>query len=434
MVKTLFGGIQWAVFLLASSIAAPIAIANVFGMDQGDTALFVQRTILVLGIACLLQVLIGHRMPINEGPAGLWWGIFIVYAGMVGVMYETMEESLQVLQSGLLYSGVLFIVFAYTGLVGKMRTLFTPTITFIYLLLLVLQLSESIIGGLLGIAGEGDAVDPVVVAGGAAVVMVTFLLMGHKTPWINRYSVLLAIAVGWLLFVLLGKADAIDNTSESLLALPELLVFGPLVWDSGMFVTALFLTFLLVANMMASMRVMEVLLKNTFSIEAPDRVKQASVASGINHIFAGLFSAIGPVPISGAAGFVSATHNPSLKPFVMGGAIVAAISFFPGLMALLAALPAPVAYAVIFAIFTKMVEMAFVELAEESDHQQAYKVSAFGLMIGVGIMFLPPESMAQLPAILAATFSNGLITGTLAAILIERYFIWKKGRKKTEAA
>ncbi len=31
MLKNLFGGLQWAVFLLASSIAAPIAIANVYG-------------------------------------------------------------------------------------------------------------------------------------------------------------------------------------------------------------------------------------------------------------------------------------------------------------------------------------------------------------------------------------------------------------------
>lgn len=65
--KTVVGGVQWAVFLIASSIAAPIAIAHVFGMDTVETALFIQRTMFVLGIACLIQVLIGHRLPINEG-------------------------------------------------------------------------------------------------------------------------------------------------------------------------------------------------------------------------------------------------------------------------------------------------------------------------------------------------------------------------------
>ncbi|MDN7243186.1 purine/pyrimidine permease [Planococcus sp. N028] len=426
--KNLFGGVQWAVFLLASSIAAPIAIASVFGMDGGDTTLFVQRTIFVLGIACLVQALIGHKMPINEGPAGLWWGIFIVYAGLIGIMYPTMDASLQVLQSGLIYSGLLFIVFAYTGLVDKMKSWFTPTITFIYLLLLVLQLSESILKGLLGIVTDGDPIDGIVVLGAVLVVLITFFLMSHKTAWVNRYSVLLAISAGWIIFLLIDKAPAVAFGEGAVFSLPQMFVFGPMIWDSGMFVTALFLTVLLIANMMASVRVMETVLKNEFSIVKEDRIKQASVASGLNQVLAGMFSSIGPVPISGAAGFVSATKTPSLKPFMIGGVLVIVISLFPDIMALLAALPAPVAYAVIFAIFTKMVEMAFNELTEAEDQQRAYKVSAFGLMIGVGLMFVPPESMVNLPSVLAATLSNGLIVGTMAAIAIEQVLIWKSAK------
>ncbi|ANU09041.1 purine permease [Planococcus antarcticus DSM 14505] len=427
--KNIFGGVQWAVFLIASSIAAPIAIASIFGMDATDTALFVQRTMFVLGIACLVQAFIGHRMPINEGPAGLWWGIFIVYAGLVGILYASMEESLQALQSGLLYSGVLFIVFAYTGLVDKLKVFFTPTITFVYLLLLVLQISESILSGLLGIVSKGDAVDGIVLLGGIAVILLTFFLMGHKVPWVSRYSMLFAIAAGWLIFWILGKSPEAEGGGSTLIALPEMLVFGPLIWDSGMFITALFLTILLIANMMASIRVMESVLKNSFSIQAPKRIKQASVASGINHIIAGIFSSIGPVPISGAAGFVSATRTPALKPFIFGGVIVVLISFFPALMAILASLPAPVAYAVIFAVFTQMVEMAFTELENEKNRQYSYKVAAFGLMSGVGIMFVPPESMGNLPSVLAATLSNGLITGTVIAIGIEQLLLWRKKKK-----
>ncbi|MGI2328683.1 purine/pyrimidine permease [Planococcus sp. YIM B11945] len=423
--KNIFGGIQWAVFLLASSIAAPIAIASVFGMDAADTTLFVQRTIFVLGVACLIQAFIGHKMPINEGPAGLWWGIFIVYAGLIGMVYPTMEASLQALQSGLIYSGVLFIFFAYTGLVDKMKKLFTPTITFIYLLLLVLQLSESILKGLLGIVTDGDPIDGMIVLGAVIVVLATFYLMNHKVAWVNRYSVLFAILFGWLVFFLLNKAPGVEFGSGSVFSLPKVFVFGPLIWDSGMFVTALFLTILLIANMMASVRVMESVLKSQFSISREDRIKQASVASGLNQLLAGIFSSIGPVPISGAAGFVSATKSPSIKPFIIGGGLVIAISLFPDVMALLASLPAPVAYAVIFAIFTKMVEMAFNELTEADDQKRAYKVAAFGLMIGVGLMFVPPESTVNLPSVLSATLSNGLIVGTMVAIAVEQLLLWK---------
>ena len=431
MLKNVFGGVQWAVFLIASSIAAPIAIANVFGMDTGDTALFIQRTIFVLGVASLVQATIGHKLPINEGPAGLWWGVFIVYAGLIGAIYPTMEASLQALQSGLLYSGVLFIIFAYTGLVGKMKTLFTPTVTFVYLLLLVLQLSGSIITGLLGVVSPDDSVDMLVLFGGIVVIFFTFLLTKTKTAWINRYSVLFSIGFGWLLFLALGKTEPVQFADNTFVALPKMLVFGPFIWDGGMFVTALFLTVLLIANMMASIRVMEMVLKNSFFLHPENRVKQSSAASGINHVIAGLFSAIGSVPISGAAGFVSATRTPSIKPFIIGGVLVVFISFFPGFMAVLAALPAPVAYAVIFVIFTSMVEMAFGELSNEENQQRAYKVSAFGLMIGVGLMFVPAESMADLPTVLGATLSNGLIFGTVMAILIEQFLIWKKSGNDT---
>ncbi|WP_404336141.1 purine/pyrimidine permease [Planococcus rifietoensis] len=420
MTKNLAGGFQWAIFLIASSIAAPIAIANIFGMDTADTALFLQRTIFVLGIACLIQASIGHRLPINEGPAGLWWGVFIVYAGLVGVLYSTAEESLQVLQSGLFYSGILFIVFAVMGVVDKLKQFFTPTVTFVYLLLLVLQISESIMKGLFGIASEGDLMDVWVLLAAIAVILITFYFMFHRSAFISRYSVLLSIAFGWLLFWAIGKAPSIPKADGAWVTFPDMLVFGPLVFDGGMLVTTLFLTVLLIANMMASVHVMESLLKNAFSIQTEDRMKQASVASGLNHLLAGLFSSVGPVPISGAAGFVSATRTPGLRPFIVGGVIVTGISLFPQLMAVLAALPAPVAYAVIFAIFSKMVEMAFNALEAEENSKRAYKVAAFGLMTGVGLMFIPTESMAGLPSAVAAILSNGLITGTIIAILIEQ--------------
>ena len=69
------------------------------------------------------------------------------------------------------------------------------------------------------------------------------------------------------------------------------------------------------------------------------------------------------------------------------------------------------------------------ELEEEEDRLQAYKVSAFGLMIGVGIMFVPQESMAELPGVIASTLSNGLITGTIIAIILEQALIWRKNKK-----
>ncbi|WHT47291.1 purine/pyrimidine permease [Sporosarcina thermotolerans] len=272
--KHIIGGIQWAVFLLASSIAAPIAIAHVFGMDTVETTLFIQRTMFVLGLACLIQAFVGHRLPINEGPAGLWWGIFVVYAGMVGVMYPSSGDALQALQSGMIVSGILFILLAITGLISKMKTLFTPAVTFTYLMLLILQLSGTFLKGMVGVETHSDRIDGLLFLGSLLVVLVTFFTMNHKVPWVKRYSVLLSIGIGWILFLVIGKAGFVHSEFDGWIQFPQVLVYGMPVWDSGMFITAGFITLLLIANMMASIRVMESLLKQSFSITPPDRMNR----------------------------------------------------------------------------------------------------------------------------------------------------------------
>lgn len=427
--KHLAGGIQWTVFLIASSIAAPIAIAHVFGMDAVATSLFMQRTIFVLGIACLIQAFFGHRMPINEGPAGLWWGIYVVYAGMVGIFYSTSTDALQALQSGMLYSGVLFIILAATGVITKMKALFTPAITFTYLLLLILQLSGTFIKGMMGVEEAGDHLDPIILGGSFVVLLITFIAMANKRPTVSKYAVLISILFGWGLFLLLGKTPTVAKVSDQFIQLPQLFVYGKPVWDGGVLVTAIFITFLLVANMLASIRVMEHLLTHSFNITPPDRLRQGAFASGFIHLIAGLFSAIGSVPISGSAGFVGTTRMHSIKPFIIGSGLLVLMTLFPSVMACFAALPAPVAYAVTFAIFTKMVSMAFNELDADPEKERARQAVAFGLMVGVGTMFVPAESLSELPAIIASTLSNGLITGTILAILIEQFMI-RRSKKK----
>lgn len=424
MMKIAAGSVQWAVFLIASSIAAPVAIAALFHLDASSTADFIQRTMLVLGIAGILQSLFGHKLPINEGPAGLWWGVFTIYAGFSGILYADSYSTLQVLQSGMLYAGLLFILFAASGLMNRMKSLFTPTITFIYLLLLVLQLSGTFVKGMMGLNEDGR-VDTIVIFGSLLTLGFTFWINGHRNPLLRRYSVLIAIGAGWLLFGLLGKTRLPASKDAAFFALPDLFAFGPPIWDGGMVITAFFITLLLVANMMASIRVMEGTLQRDFGEHVPNRIRQAGLFAGINHFIAGILSAVGPVPISGAAGFVSATKMRSVWPFAAGCLLIVALTFFPGVMLMLSSLPAPVAYAVTFVIFTGMVRMAFYELNSTSDLEHSLKVAAVGLMTGVGFMFLPPDSVSDLPAAIAATLSNGLVTGTVVALVYEQWLLWR---------
>ncbi|MDG5470416.1 purine/pyrimidine permease [Jeotgalibacillus sp. ET6] len=419
--KLAISSLQWFIFMIASSIAAPIAIAAVFQLDPAQTAGFIQRTLLVLGAAGVIQVFLGHRLPISEGPAGLWWGVFSIYATFVGVIYTTPYETLQVLQSGLLISGVMFILLSATGIINKITALFTPVVTFTYLMLLIFQLSGSFLNGMVGLPNEEGKINSLVLIGSVITIVIAFWLNKHKAGWIQRYSIILSIAAGWLLFILLGEASFTASRDESIIALPEFFAFGPPILESGVFVTAVFITFLLTANMVASIRVMESALAEHFQEKPASRYKEAGYAAGFNTLFSGAASAIGPVPIAGAAGYVVATKTPGRTPFWIGCLLVAGVSFIPLITNAMAQIPAAVAFAVTFVIFTNMIRLAFLEWQKEKNVEKGLSVVGISWLVGVGLMFVPSSAYTDLPVAMSSILSNGLITGTVTAVLIEQW-------------
>jgi xanthine/uracil permease len=422
--KTFLTGLQWMAFMVAGSIAAPIAIADLFQLPAVETAGFIQRTMFVLGAAGILQAVIGHRMPINEGPAGLWWGVFAIYAGFVGTIYGSSNEVLQLLQGGMIASGAFFFFFAITGWLSKLTRLFTPTITFIYLLLLIFQLSGSFIKGMFGLTGEQTGIDFLILTGSLATFFLTLYLSNHKVAWVKRYSIIFSLAIGWLLFIAIGKTGSIPASSGDILSFPDIFVFGMPTFDLGVIITSFFITLLLITNMIASIRVMEEVMSRN-EIKLHKRYNQAGTVSGVNQLLGGIFSAVGSVPISGAAGFVSATGILSIVPFIFGAALVVVISLFPDVMNILATLPAPVGYAVTYVIFINMVGLALGEYKKEDNQERSNFVAGIALIAGVGLMFVPPSAYEGVPAVAASILNNGLIIGTITAILVEQFLMRK---------
>lgn len=420
--KNIFSAIQWMAFMIASSIVAPIAIASLFQLNPVETAGLVQRTMFVLGVAGLLQGLFGHRLPINEGPAGLWWGVFTIYAGLSATLFSSKMETLQALQFALLISGVMFILLSAAKLIDKIASLFTPVVTAIYLLLLVIQLSGSFINGMLGIHYRKEIVDWPIACFSFGLVILTFYLTKHKSRFINQYSVLISIVTGWGLFALFGLAKPIVFSTNSWIKFPGIFTFGLPKMDGGMIVTAIFVSLLLLTNMIASIRVVkEVLLMQGEKVEAKGNFRSAGYISGLNQILGGLFSAIGPVPISGSAGFIATTGIRKLAPFLIGSAFIVITSLFPAVMSILASLPAPVGYSVTFVVFTNMIGIAFSELEKEADLKRIRIVIGIALMAGVGAMFVPAAAFKGSSPLLTSFFNNGLIFGSVIAIIVDQW-------------
>ncbi|MBH0170344.1 MAG: purine/pyrimidine permease [Bacillota bacterium] len=419
--KLTFSSLQWMVFILAGSLVAPIAIGDAFGMTQAETAELLQRSFLIIGASAILQALFGHKLPINEGPAGLWWGVFTVYAGIVASGALTVADGLQQLTAGMLISGILFLLLGMFRIISSVRALFTPLVTGTYLILLVSQLSGSFIKGMLGIGYLQEGADTKVALTSLFILVLSIVLGKSRVKWLRSYSILISLLLGWGLFKLLNLTKETMH-SNTTFAFPELFAWGMPELSSGTIITSLFVGMLLLTNMVASINVVEKAYETENKDYEPINYNRSSIMMGINTWIAGLFSAVASVPISGAAGFILTTKMFSKLAFIMGNALIILISFFPPLTFFFAGIPAPVGYATIFLPFSSMIGLAFKEYKNELKSENNLFIISTSLMVGIGSLFIPAAALKDWPNIIVTLLSNGLIMGMLTCMILEQFY------------
>ncbi|MDG4657690.1 purine/pyrimidine permease [Ectobacillus antri] len=416
--KLILVALQWAFFILAGSLVVPISIAAGYDLEGAEALAFVQRTLFVLGIAGILQAWLGHRLPIQEGPAGLWWGVMSLYAGLGIVLFGSQTETLRVMQYAFMLSGILCILLSVFGLIDKLVRFFTPTVIGTYLFLLVAQLSGSFLKGMAGLGQNHDTVQGGILALSLCIILASLLF--KKIPVIGQYSVLFSMLLGWGLFAWFGFAEPLPSITQ-IISLPRIFVFGLPRMETNMIVTVVFVTLLLLTNMLASIRVVQQVLAGQDVSFAENRFKQAGIFSGVGQLLGGLFSAIGPVAISGSAGFISSSKINTRLPFILGSALIVIMSVFPGVTALFAGIPPAVGYAALFPVFSGMLGLAFKEFESVTDKERMFRIVGFSLFTGIGVMFIPPQAYTSLPPFLASFLSNGLVLGAVMAIVLDAW-------------
>ena len=449
--KLLLSSLQWVAFILAASIVTPIAIGGAFHLPPDEIASLLQRTVLIIGLSGLLQVLFGHKLPIYEGPAGLWWGVFLVFAALATSGALPLHTALGQLESGMLISGALFVLLGVFGWMERVKKLFTPLVTGTYLILLVAQIGGSIVKGIAGVGYRTAGVDLFVAGPALLVLLLTIVLAKSRNAFLRSYSVLISLAAGWLLFIALGLGKELPAVG-AWFSLPVMFEWGWPQFSPGITVTSLFIGLLLLANMIASIQVVEQVMPKegdtgtesgaaqpegahpgpnrldaeqseaarAVSSQPPVNYNRTSIWMGINTWLAGLFSAVGCVPVSGTAGFMATTRLFAKLPFIIASFFLMGISFFPPLTSFFATLPMPIGYATLFMPFAGMIGIGLKSYRSLELNDRQLFVIGMALMVGIGSMFIPANAIGSLPDMLKPIVNNGLVLGTVLCIALEQ--------------
>lgn len=417
-------GIQWAVFMLTNIVAIPVVVGASFHMSPAEISTFMQRMLFVTGAATLIQVFFGHRLPIVEGGAGMWWALFI----LLGAITAPGERGhlLQQLELGLIIAGVFLVILSFLPIIGKIRNLFTPIVTGVYLVLLVSQMSGSFFKSMLGVTATGHLDGRIAAISLIEVFIILMISLKANGIW-RSMGPLIGIAAGWILFHLLGLAPSRTTYIPSgWFVLPKIFSWGTPQFDFGIVLTSVLTGVVLISNVIASILVIGMAIQKEID---PIEHQKGIFGNGVNLFLSGLFSVVGVIPLSVAGGFISTTGIKEKKPFILGSFIILLTGFFPYIGGFFSTLPLEVAYASLFIPFSQMFGFGIRDLMGLEPSSRNLLVIGLSLMVGIGMMFMPPAAFESVAPWLRNIIANGLLIGLILCLLLEHVIFPVKKQK-----
>lgn len=421
--RTLTYAVQWLGFTVANTAVLPIVVGSALGLDQAGIASLAQRTFFFQALASLLQVCFGHRLPIIEGPAGMWWGVFITLAAMAPGLGKPLSLLRTDLEFGVMAAGLILVAVGLTGLIGKALKLFTPAVTGSVLVLLGLQLSGTFVRGMLGLNAGGGSIDLKSAFVSLLVVTIVVVINLKARGFLQSIAILIGIAAGWVIAVLVGVPSGEFIRSDALITLPELFAWGTPTFDPGVVFVSVLTGLLVLSNLVASILAME----RVLDIELPRKSYNRGVAfTGFADILAGLGATVGFVPYSAGAGMVALTRVAARLPFIIFAVVLVVLGLLPQVGAFLASIPQPVGYSVLLASFCQMLGFGLKDYARLEFNSRDYFVVGLPVLFGTGVMNLPAGSFEGIPVFAQYILGNGFIVGMLLCMLLEHVLLPKK--------
>ncbi|MEY8367902.1 purine/pyrimidine permease [Anaerovoracaceae bacterium 42-11] len=421
--ENLMYGFQQIVLFVASAVVMPVVVGYALGLSQAEVAAMLQRTFVLCGVMTLLQLRWGHRFPIQDGPAGLWSGLFLLMVSSalaLGISLGVLRTNLEM---GMLLAGVMVMALSASGLICLMAKLFTPIINGLLILLMVLQISSSIVKGMLGVSDSSRQIDGTSFLVAVFTMIVILLINLFTKGFIRSIATFIGMVAGWILAAVLGVTDKVDFFQNGLITLPKLFAWGKPTFDGGVVLTCLISAFVLISMVFASINGMGAMAGEEITEQ---KMQRSIFFHGMAAFMTGGFSSIAFMPYVSSIGVVEMTGVASRRPMYLAAGGMILMGLIAPFGALFATIPACVGNGALIIIFALCIGQALREFNKVQFESRENLIVGLSIIIGCGIMFLPAGTFSAMPAAAACLLSNGLIVGMAAAFLLEHVVMRKK--------
>lgn len=407
-------GFQHVLTMYAGLMAVPLIIGQAAGLSVTAIGVLLTATFFMSGVATLLQTLgvkyIGSQLPIVQGVSFASVATIVAIAtggggGITTIFGATIIAAL--------------IGFAISPYFSKLIRFFPPVVTGSVITVIGFSLIPVAAAWSMGGFGAPDfgSMSNIAVAGLTLLIAVLLSKVGSGT--ISRLSFLLAIILGTGIAFALGKADFSEVGEAAIFGLPNLFYFGLPTFNIAAIISMTIVILVIMTETSADiLAIGEIVGTKVDGRRLGDGLRADMASSAVSPFF-------GSFPQSAFAqnvGLVAVTGIKSRYAVAMGGLILIALSLFPVLGSIVAAIPPTVLGGAGIILFST-VAAAGIRTLGQVDFDKGMNLIIVAVSIGVGLIpVVSPDFYADFPEWFQTIFDSGISAAAIVAVLLNLLF------------
>jgi xanthine permease len=412
--------IQHVLAMYAGAVIVPLIVGGALGLSGEQLTYLVSIDILMCGIASILQVwrnrFSGIGLPVMLGCTFTAVGPMIAIGGQYGV---------SAIYGSIIISGLFVVIIA--KFFGKLVRFFPPVVTGSVVTIIGITLIPVAMNNMAGGQGSKDfgALSNIALAFGTLV----FILLLYKFAkgFVRSISILLGLAAGTVVAYFLGKVNFAAVGDASWGHIPSLFYFGTPTFEITPILT---MTLVAMVSLVESTGVYFALSDICKQNLSDEDLTRGYRAEGLAIILGGLFNAFPYTTYSQNVGLVQLSGVKSKSVIYTAGGFLVLLGFVPKIGALTTVIPTPVLGGAMVAMFGMVIAYGIKMLSKvEFASQENLLIIACSVGIGLGVTAVP-DLFAKMPENIQILTDNGIVAGSLTAIILNIVFnVFTKEKK-----
>ena len=389
--------VQWFV------LAVAVVVTSVFVAEgtPGDKLFYAQKMFAVMGIAGLVQIIWGHRLPLVVGPAAVL---------LVGVLSAKGAES-NAIYSSIAIGGVLISLMTIGGMMRYVQRLFTPRIIVVILMLIAFTLTPTIANKLV-FAPHATHDQNIFGLIFAIVGVIGMVVLNRKLRGVAKSLVIpIALIVGSVAYYAMFALPEKTASAASM----ESLVISDVTIDWSLIIAFVICYVALLINDIGSIESLGAMLG---SDNMDKRMKRGVRVTGAMNIVAGAMGVLGPVNYSMSPGVIASTGCAARRALIPATVMLALCALSPDLVWVLTSIPNPVIGVILLFLMGTQLAASFEMLQSSKSAETFADALTLGLPLMVAMLFqMMPAGIA--PAVIQPLLGNGFAMGVVTVIIME---------------